>query len=197
MKNILFAIPFLLLLSCHSSKAMESDAIENFERQAPLDDTVLQMLQKNNELVLAFAVETYAWAKTKNYEILTLNNNEWKGYRYSVSITGHTSSGLIPTPVSEDSCNALWEFIKERDATKIPGDNGNDFCNDEKKSDCNINDGVTWRLFFVTKSNVTDPSYYEPQFYENCCPGNKNRQLFLELANKIKSIVGNTDGIEQ
>jgi len=92
----------------------------------------------------------------------------------------------------------LWKFIKEKEATKIEGDNGKDFCTADKKNNCNINDGVTWRLLFITKDNVINPSYYEPEYYENCCPGNANRQLFLQIANKIKSIVGNNGkGIEQ
>ena len=162
------------------------------------EDSVLLDLQKNNEVVLAFAIETYAWAKTKNYKILALNNNEWKGFNYTVNNTSHTSSGLMPVNVSTDSCNALWKFVKDKEATEIVGDDGKDFCTDQKKNNCNINDGATWRLLFITKNSIADPSYYEPEFYEKCCPGNSNRQLFLQVANKIKSIVGsNEKGIEQ
>ena len=127
-----------------------------------------------------------------------MNNNEWKGFNYTVNNTSHTSSGLMPVNVSTDSCNALWKFVKDKEATEIVGDDGKDFCTDQKKNNCNINDGATWRLLFITKNSIADPSYYEPEFYEKCCPGNSNRQLFLQVANKIKSIVGsNEKGIEQ
>ena len=195
MKNIFFAIPFLMFLSCHNSKAMVTHSIDQFAGQEQLEDTVLINLQKNNEVVLAFAIETYAWARTKNYKILALNNNEWKGFNYTVNSTSHTSSRLNPVKVSLDSCNALWKFVKENNSTKIKGDNGKNFCEGDKKNNCNINDGATWRLLFITKNDVITPSYYEPEFYENCCPGNADRQLFLQIANKIKSIVGS--GIEQ
>jgi hypothetical protein len=197
MKNIFFTIPILLFLSCRSSKAMTANPTEQKERQEQLEDSVLINLQQNNELVLAFAVETYAWARTKNYKILTLNNNEWKGYNYKINNSTHSSSGLIPVTVSADSCDALWKFIKEKDATKITGDNGKDFCPGDKNKNCNINDGATWRLLFITKDSVITPSYYEPQFYEDCCPGNANRQLFLGVAGKIKNIAGDTNGIEK
>jgi len=199
MKNIFLAIPFLLFLSCHNSKAMTANPLDQSGRkeQQP-EDSVLLDLQKNNEVVLAFAIETYAWAKTKNYKILALNNNEWKGFNYTVNNTSHTSSGLMSVNVSTDSCNALWKFVKDKEATEIVGDDGKDFCTDQKKNNCNINDGATWRLLFITKNSIADPSYYEPEFYEKCCPGNSNRQLFLQVANKIKSIVGsNEKGIEQ
>jgi len=198
MKNIVFIIPFLLFVSCHNSKAMSANSSDQPGRQEQRpEDSVLLNLQKNNEVVLAFAIETYAWAKTKNYKILALNNNEWKGFNYTVNNTSHTSSGLTPIDVSDDSCNALWKFIKDKEATKIDGDNGKDICTGEKKNNCNINDGATWRLLFITKNSVDDPSYYEPEFYEKCCPGDSNRQLFLQVANKIKNIVGNVNGIEQ
>ena len=197
MKNIFCAIPVLLFLSCHNSKAMMANPVKQNGRQEQLQDSVLINLQQNNELVLAFAIETYAWAKTKNYKIITLNNNEWKGYNYSVNNSTHSSSELIPVAVSADSCDALWKFIKEKEATNIEGDNGEDFCTGNKNNNCNINDGATWRLLFITKNSVVDPSYYEPQFYESCCPGNINRELFLQVADKIKNIVGNTNGIEK
>jgi hypothetical protein len=197
MKNIFFTIPILLFLSCHSSKAMITNSTEPNERQEQPQDSVLRNLQQNNELVLAFAIETYAWARTKNYKILTLNNNEWKGYNYSINNSTQSSSGLIAVTVSADSCNALWKFIKEKDATKIPGDNGENFCSGNKNNNCNINDGATWHLFFITKNSVITPSYYEPQFYEDCCPGNTNRQLFLQVADEIKNIARDTNGIEK
>src|SRR5690349_21138360 len=104
MKNIFFAIPVLLFFSCHSSRAMTANPTEQNERQEQPEDSILKKLQQNNELVLAFAVETYAWARTKNYKILTLNNNEWKGYNYSINNSRQSSSGLIPVSVSADSC---------------------------------------------------------------------------------------------
>ena len=178
MKNIFFAIPFLLFLSCHNSKAMTANSLDQLGRkeQQP-EDSVLLDLQKNNEVVLAFAIETYAWAKTKNYKILALNNNEWKGFNYTVNNTSHTSSGLMPVDVSADSCYALWKFIKDKEATKIEGDNGKDFCIGQKKNNCNINDGATWRLLFIMKNSIADPSYYEPEFYEKCCPGNSKPSI--------------------
>jgi len=96
MKNIFFAIPFLLFLACHNTKAMTGNSIGQFEKPEQIQDSVLLNLQKNNEVVLAFVIETYAWAKTKNYQVLTLNNNEWRGYHYTVNNTSHTSLTLQP-----------------------------------------------------------------------------------------------------
>lgn len=194
MKNFLIAIPFILFLSCHSTKAMFTNPIEQYGRQEQLTDSVLRNLQQNNEVVLAFAVAHYAWVKMIQYQILALNNNQWKAYNYTVNMTNHTSSGLIEIEISNDAGGAVWKFIKEKDALKIQGDNGENFCSGDKKGSCNINDGASWQLYFITKNKIANPSYYEPEFYENCCPGNTERKLFIEVASKIRNAVGGGSG---
>lgn len=189
MKILFLAIPVIFILSCRNTKAMSKDTIEQFGREEQVTDSVLHELQKNNDVVIAFAVAHYAWVKMIRYDILAMRNNEWKAYTYTVNNTNHTSSGLSEVAVLKDSAESVWKFIQQKEAAKIKGDNGEDFCSGDKKSTCNINDGANWQLLFITKTSIADPSYYEPQFYENCCPGNTDRQLFIEVANKIKNAV--------
>jgi hypothetical protein len=194
MKKFLKAVPFILFLSCHNTKAMFTNPIEQYGRQEQLTDSVLRSLQQNNEVVIAFTMANYAWVKKIDYRILAMNNNKWKAYTYSNNITQHISSGLNEVEISNDAAEAIWHFIKEKDALKIPGDNGENFCAGDKKGNCNINDGASWQLFFITKDKIANPSYYEPEFYENCCPGNAERKLFIEVANKIRSAVAGGSG---
>lgn len=170
---------------------------DNYARAEQVTDTFLHSLQQNNELVIAYAVETYAWAKTVNYQILAKNGNEWKGYSYYINKSNQGAS-KPPTEivVSADECNKLWKFMQQKEAWKIPGDKGENFCPDGNKN-CNINDGANWRLLIITKDKVTDPSYYEPAFFEKCCPGNEQRKLFVETVDKIKHAVHESDDEEE
>src|SRR5207244_4383723 len=118
-----------------------------------------------------------------------MNKGEWKGYTYRRKITGGITETHQTISVSKKVCDEVWKYIQTNEAWKIKGDDGKDFCIGEKKSNCNINDGVTWHLLIITKDKIVDPSYYEPAFYENCCPGNINRKLFIDVANKIKQSV--------
>lgn len=176
---------------------MVANPIEQYGKDEPLTDSVLLRLQQDNDVVLAFAVANYAWVKSVSYRIIALNKQQWKGYTYAVNYTRHTSTGLVETPVQADSCEALWKLIREREAVRIKGDNGEDFCTGEKKADCNINDGATWQLWFIAKTKIAAPSYYEPEFFERCCPGDKDRQLFLDVAGKLKTIVGDIGAPQQ
>jgi len=197
MKRIFLAVAVIIILSCNNTRVMSASNLNEYGRTEQVTDTFIHSLQQNNELVLAFAVETYAWAKTISYHILVKNKNEWKGYNYFVSITGGGSQKKELVKVSNDECNAVWSFMQSKEAWKITGDKGEDFCCGAKKSNCNINDGTTWRLLIITKDKVTDPSYYEPAFFEKCCPGNEERKLFLEATDKIKHAVPAVNGEEE
>ena len=146
-------------------------------------------MQQQNEVVLAFATESYAWIRAVDYRIITMNKGQWKGYTYYKRVTGGAWEKHESVPVSNDTCNALWKFIQTNETWKIKGDDGKDFCSGSQKKNCNINDGVTLRLLIIVKDKITDPAYYEPAFFEECCPGNADRKLFIEAVNKIKSAV--------
>ncbi|CAN5125222.1 hypothetical protein BH11BAC6_BH11BAC6_01560 [soil metagenome] len=176
---------------------MSADSFNQYARQEQVTDSFLHTLQQNNEVVLAFAVETFAWAKTVNYHIIALNKNEWKGYTYYINKSSGNLSKLMEVSVSEDECSAVWKFIQDKQAWKIKGDDGTGFCSGSQKSNCNINDGAGWRLLIIIKDKIADPAYYEPAFYEECCPGNEERKLFIEVSDKIKNAVKlNDNGAE-
>ncbi|HRI19951.1 MAG TPA: hypothetical protein PLA68_03315 [Panacibacter sp.] len=193
MKNIFaFSIAVILFSSCHNTKAMSAAQPDQYARTEQAADPFLHELQQNNELVLAFAVETYAWAKTVSYKAIAFNNDEWRGYNWYVnkSQAVEVMPNINPLTVNNDSCNAVWDFFKTKEVWKIKGDTGDGFCTGDKANNCTINDGAYWRLLILTKDKITDPAYYEPEFFEQCCPGNTDRALFTEAQHKLQSVMG-------
>lgn len=191
-----FIIAVIVLFSCTNTNKMSTASFEQCAKNEKSADSFLLSLQQDNEIVLAFAAENNAWAKAIDYRIIAIKKGKWKGYAYYKSISGAATQSINDVEVQQDSCNALWNFIQEKQAWKIPGDNGKDFCTTEKKSNCNIYDGITWRLLMFTKDKMVNPSYYEPQFYEECCPGDAQRVLFISVANMIKAVVRAEDDDE-
>ncbi len=191
MKNILvYSLAVLLFSTCRSTNAMSALSLDQFGRTEQAADSVLHNLQQNNELVLAFAIETYAWAKTVTYTAFALKNNEWTGYSWYVNKSQvQVTPNVNPMTVNNDSCNAIWNLFKAKEVWKIKGDTGDGFCTGSKANGCNINDGAHWRLLIITKDKIIDPAYYEPAFFEECCPGNTDRALFLEAVNKMQAAV--------
>lgn len=154
-----------------------------------LTDSVLQSLYKNNELVIGVAFENFAWGHNATYRVLVMNSNEWMAYTWYVN---YNAAGVVPnvnpSVVSGDTCKAVLEFLQQNHIEKVKGDQGKPGC-DKPNANCNINDGATWHLFWLTKEKMVAPSYYEPQYFEDCCPGNKDRQQFLAALNKIVTVL--------
>ena len=165
--------------------------MEQYGRTEQATDPFLHNLQQNNDLVLVFAVESNAWIKSVAYKALAKNKNEWNAYGWYVnkSAGSFVQPNVNPLTISNDSCDAVWKFFQDKEVWKIKGDTGEGFCTGNKQ-DCTINDGVNWRLLIITKDKIIDPTYYEPGFFENCCPGNADRALFVEAVHRIDGITG-------
>jgi hypothetical protein len=189
MKIFLTGLSIAVILSCNNTLGMSASSFDTYARTEQVTDSFLLSLQQQNEVVLVFAVESYAWVRAIDYRIIALNKGQWKGYTYYKRTTGGATEKHEAINVSNDVCSQAWKFIQTNEAWKAKGDNGKDFCDASQNKSCTINDGVTWRMLIITKDKITDPSYYEPAFYEECCPGNTERQLFIEAVTKIKNAV--------
>lgn len=191
MKNYLKLIIIMAFMNtgCSAQKALITENINASANKQPVEDAVLQTLQAENDLVIAYAIENYAWARSIDYRILVQTNNEWKGYTYHKSLMPSGSPAKLSEPavVDKAAVDALLNYITENNAWAIPGDSENGFCPDGNKN-CNINDAPGARLWMITKTAAIAPGYYAAEFYEKCCP-EKQRGLFVSIAKKINAIV--------
>ncbi len=195
MKNfILLSALIIAIQSCSQTQSLNQPLLNGMGRQEEIKDSVLNAIRQKSDVVLAFAVENYAWGRTTNFLILSKTGENWMGYNYFVnSIAGSTINGnetfnINPAVVNEKSADSLLAFLKEKKVWEIQGDNNEGFCPDGNKN-CMINDAPVERLWIVTKESLVNPSYYAPAFYEECCPGNENRQLFIKITQNIRRIV--------
>jgi hypothetical protein len=189
MKNILSVLLLAgFILACSNNRLKASPGIDQ-NPDLKLSDSVLQSLYKNNQLVFGVAFENHSWGHNATYRVFVMNNDQWTAYTW---YSNYSQPGIVPNVnpamISADTCKAILNFLKENNIENIKGDLGKPGCGGTN-SNCNINDGATWHLFSISKGNVIAPSYYEPQFYEDCCPGNKDRKQFLAVVNKIVSVL--------
>ena len=193
MKNLKCFLPgifALTLASCMAQKTSIVTMVDETGNNQPLEDSVLNNLRNNNDIVIAYAVENFAWARKINYTIIAQKNGEWKGYNYEKSLMKQNPSQNINSiSINKTACDSLANYIMQTKAWMIKGDNGKNFCANGNKN-CNIYDVPTERLWVITKQTVINPSYYAPEFYERCCP-DKDRALFLSVKKKIENCVSN------
>jgi hypothetical protein len=193
----LLVIMALINTGCSAQKNSLAENINAAANKQPVEDSVLKKLQAENNLVIAAAVESYAWVRSIDYRILVQSDNEWKGYKYHKNLM--TSGAGSPTKITETkvdkaACDALLNYVTENKSWTIPGDSENGFCADGNKG-CNINDAPGSRLWIITKDAAINPYYYAPDFFEKCCP-EKQRGLFLSITKKITAIVGDNNATE-
>jgi hypothetical protein len=199
MRKISSTIIFVIfLLSCKSQK-ISFNQIKEYGKNVAISDSTLKYLQQQNDLLLVFADENFSWSRITQYKILALSNGKWNAYSYNAKNFLKASANLPPATslvqnknVSSSSCDSIWQFFVKHEVWKIKGDEGKNFCGNENKN-CNINDATYWRLMIITKTKQTDASYYAPEFFEQCCPGNTDRQTFIEAVKKIQVIANNDE----
>lgn len=203
-----FAIVFLLMMivSCGSSREVSANNFVNSINSAPAPsndetlDSMLSALQQQNDLLLVFADQNFAWTRTTTYYILAKDGKDWKGYFYKGSNRPSPgTSNIIYNAVSVSGAEAdsVLAYFDNNALWQVKGDNGKDFCSTSSETNdkqtitnkCNIYDANTWKILMITKNKILSPSYYAPEFYERCCPGNTDRKHFVEAAKKIQALI--------
>ena len=193
----LFILILFLNFGCRAQHNLLETNIKASGSHQPIEDSILREFQSANDLVIAYAVENFAWVKQADYTILTHNNKEWKGFIYHKNLmlnNAGTPTSITPVNVNKTACDSLFDFITKNKAWTIKGDTDKGFCVNINKQ-CNINDAASARLWLITKAATFNASYYAPDFFENCCP-DKQRGLFLSITKKISAIAGETDATE-
>ena len=174
--------------SCKAQQNLVIQQLDEAGSNQALEDSVINNLRNNNDIVIAYAVENFAWVRKINYTIIAQKNGEWKGYLYNVNLMKQNpSQSIAPANINKNACDSLMSYLIQSKAWTIKGDSGGNFCTNGSKN-CNINDAASARLWIITKKTVFNPSYYAPEFYENCCP-DKDRALFLSIKNKIENSI--------
>ena len=199
MKNyfILILIAAVMNTGCSAQKNMLAENVNASAKKQIVEDDVLKKLQSENDLVIAYAYENFAWIKSMNYFILAQQNNEWKAYRYYKNLMPNNSgtpTSLTPVQADKAASDSLLNYMEENKAWTIPGDGEKGYCADGNK-DCNIYDAAGNRLWIITKDAAINPGYYAAEFYEECCP-EKQRGLFVSIGKKIQAIVGDDNATE-
>lgn len=203
MRHVIFIICTVLIASCSSSQRLAQQEMKIYGSAGSPDDSILTTLQKQHDILLVFAEDNPAWTRTTKYNILAEKNKQWKGYKYEVHNATIRSevrikSGVSEVIVSQISSDSVLRYVTKHELWKAQGDGGKNFCNNTAPgsastrpgSNCNITDANTWKLFIIIPDHVKEISFYAPEYFEQCCPGNRERKNFVEAVKKIKALVG-------
>lgn len=159
----------------------------------------LKQLQQENDLVISFGTLNFAWARRGSFYVLAEQNNSWKIYRFDAKLppsADDANMSISPQEVAASEAENIKSLYAKAQLWKTAGDGGENFCTGKKN--CNINDAETWTLSVATKNNIHTTTYYAPDFFEECCPGNNYRKEFVQIAHAImKMTMGVSGGAEK
>lgn len=202
MRVVLFIICTVFIASCSSSQKLAQQEIKIYGSAGSPDDSMLTTLQKQHDLLLVFAEDNPAWTRTTKYSVLANKNKQWDGYHYEVNNAkigskSKMKSGLNKITISQSLSDSVLQYVTKNELWKDQGDGGKDFCNNTTPSsastrpgsNCNITDANTWKLYIIIPDRVKEISFYAPEYFEQCCPGNQERKNFVEVVKKIKALM--------
>src|SRR5215203_3842630 len=158
--------------SCVGQKNSVMHHVDALGRDQTIEDSVIRRLRESNDIIIAYAIENFAWARSISYLIIAKKNDEWMGYRYYVNLMPNqpresAPGNINPAEVNNVVCDSLLQYITKTSAWNIKGDADRNFCPDANQN-CNINDAEGARLWIITKKGLVNPSYYAPEFFEQC-----------------------------
>ena len=203
--KLLLSILFLLILNTQNTAqncSMKSvkkliKKINETSEKGVLQDSVMKQIQSLNDLVIGYSeYNTSSRHVPVCYYLICFSERKCMAYKYtfrSYSRPGEKFFQLdtlklvqqtVDSVISNAKNNKPWE-IKHSEDTELGG------CSHipvEKIKGCDISDASSKTLILLTRTNHFISNFYAPEFYEyNCCPGNKDRQLFLSTIAPIYS----------
>jgi len=117
-----------------------------------------------------FSARAYPYELAEKFNMLSIN------YRFSKP---DTNRYFLPVIVYYQYQDSLWHSIRKNDLWHLKDDKDEgEGC---RISRCDIHDSGENYFFLITKNDIKELSFYDPFFYESCCPGREGRQKIIRI----------------
>lgn len=90
---------------------------------------------------------------------------------------------FYPLAITKEDALAFWQKVMNSKPWNISDDVKNQECSDPS---IRVYDGEHIGLFLITKKEIRPLVFYDPNFYEEKCPGNPHREAFLKIQDTFK-----------
>ncbi len=195
----LIKIGLSLMIGCmfYSCSAQLNKAVNETERALTLaayNDSIIKSLQERYDLLIGYATTSDRPGFYKKHFLVGINKNKSVAFRYILTLVRTNNEApfvldSIPVPeILRDSIISNYVQIKAWEIYRSEDENTSQCSDIVKHSGCKIVDAETYQLIVTTKSGHRSSSFYAPEYYEKCCPGNEDRRRFLRLVNIIEKV---------
>jgi hypothetical protein len=189
----LYFISTIVCLTSFGCSAQLKDVVRKTDKSSAnnfLTDSVLSSIKGRYDLVVGYSIASNSTLPVQYY-LVAFNQTSTKAYKYKVRQYATSQQKLFQLDsiaVDNSTRDSVLEVYNSDEgwSLKHNEDSSTGYCADfEKFAYCNISDGETYSFIVFTKKTGTASSFYAPQFFEKCCPGNDARKRFLALMKPV------------
>ena len=160
-----------------------------------LKDSVLKSLHtKSSILIILNRISAHSMIK-KDYKILSLQQKKWIAIQYFVRDAFTSNENRFDyneAKLDNNIGDSIFQIFTKNKFWKIKDiDNGckeNEYRNTHNS--CTSGGSASnFEIILIRKLKISTKNYFNPIFYETeCCPGNKDRQIFIKCFNAVNSL---------
>lgn len=188
---------FILLLSaniCPAQKAIVFHEGTTVEKE--LESPVLKQFQ----LDFDYSVVFFPWStldRNPNYFILAKRGDSLTAWRYKKSKYVKDRRGtkadtvlLRRVEIEGPILDSLFDLIIKKDLANVKDETDKGYGCPRNRT-CDTFDSGEKSFFFITKQGYRYIKYYDPAFFEKCCPGSAARLSVIACADAFAAIFAN------
>jgi hypothetical protein len=195
--RIIIAGLIILFCSCKSTQGIQ---IAPTSKTISLDtnsDSLFFALQKQYDIALSTGYQKGS-SDGLNYIIIAMKNKQWVKINYSIPIAipvGKVPYTMTTTKLKRELGDSVLKVFIDNSISKIQ-DLDADGCDPSelpklegnKNFGCTVHDASTNQIIIITKTGFSEKLYYAAEYSNKCCPGNKDRNAFVNCWNAIRSL---------
>ncbi len=175
--------------------------INEVSKEYVFQDSVLKQIQSSKDLVIGYSEYNNTWRNVPVcYYLVCFAKRKCVAYKYALrpyTKVGENYFQLDTIDLDQETIDTIITGVKKNKPWEIKHKENDEsgeceHVSPEKITFCSISDASSKTLILSTKTHYYLSSYYAPEFYEfNCCPGNKERMLFLSTIAPLFSFFRN------
>lgn len=202
--RLIYILCIIFLGSCTSTSMISKLKIE----KAPpgyfialfQEDHFLDSLRKEYEFTIIKEQRASSLYGGQGYQFLCLKKKKWYTINYHrkyITNVGESSIELTSKRINPHKADSIIKIfidnnfanIPDRDFGCLPEEYGLDPKDKNPKKLCVPSDhSYTFKLTIFNKSKYCFKEYTDVIRMNNCCPGNKNREVFIKCWNALESV---------
>ena len=187
----IFLISFfsvLILTGCSANSWRKS--FSQHSQVISISDSILNNIINNYNNIVIYNISS-DWSD--NYTVLASQKDSWFTIKYVLKKDALSANESPYTysinPLKKFTADSVWNVFVQNQFWEIQSESPGSCDHNKKETGCVVDDGSWSSLTMISDKKTVTKRYYEPAFFEtSCCPGDKNRQVFLKCLMAMKLI---------